>query len=240
MLKLLGSFLFLIFFISFELNATTLVLIGGGNRPKEALAYFVQKTQNAPIYVLPWGTSYPKESFASIKSELEEHGNVDVRCFCSASFSRNDYIALSKAGGIYFPGGDQNKVMKRIFKAKIKNLIHRLYKAGVPVAGTSAGTAIQSNPMLTGSGIQTSEGLGLLPNFIVDQHFLVRARQERLLGALEENTNLSGLGIDENMSVVVENSSYFTALGPSIITFYLRKNNNLKKIEISHQQSFEP
>jgi len=226
-----------LFFVSFYSKASTLVLIGGGKRPATALKFFVEKKVPGPLYVLPWGTRYPIESFESIKKELEAVGATDIRCFCDEVFTDFDRLALSNAGGIYFPGGNQNKVMKRIFKYELKELITDLYKAGVPVTGTSAGTAIQSNPMLTGNGSESSEGLGLLEDFIIDQHFLVRGRQQRLLGALDDNQGFNGLGVDENMSVVFEDS-VFTALGPTIVTFYLRTHQGLKTVELKNGQSF--
>lgn len=227
----------ILFFVSFYSKASTLVLIGGGKRPASALKFFVEKKVTGPLYVLPWGTRYPIESFESIKKELEAVGATDIRCFCDENFSDSDRLALLNAGGIYFPGGNQNKVMEKIFMYDLKELITDLYKTGVPVAGTSAGTAIQSNPMLTGNGSETSEGLGLLEGFIVDQHFLVRGRQQRLLGALEDNQNFHGLGVDEDMSVVYEDS-VFTALGPTIVTFYIKTHQGLKTVELKNGESF--
>jgi cyanophycinase-like exopeptidase len=46
-------------------------------------------------------------------------------------------------------------------------------------------------------------GFGLLPGTVIDQHFLVRNRQERLMGALAANPGMVGLGIDEGAAVVV-------------------------------------
>ena len=225
--------------LSFNINANTLVLIGGGDRPKEALFAFLAAAKIGPIFVLPWGTDYPEESFSIIKSELQKLGASDIRCFCQEQFDAKDFSALSSAGGIYFPGGDQNKIMQRILKNKLKVLIRELYEKGVPIAGTSAGTAIQSNPMLTGFESETSEGLGLFDHFIVDQHFLVRNREGRLITALQQFPKHNGLGIDESMSVVVENSKKITALGPSVVCLYLRKKNNLKKIKLTNLQKIE-
>jgi cyanophycinase len=217
--------------------ATDLILIGGGKRPKAALKYFVSKVKTGPIVVLPWGTSYPMESFETIKAELKEVGAKNVICFCDKSFTLKERSLLQQSGGIYFPGGNQNKVMKRIKKNKIKFLIRSLYKSGIPVAGTSAGTAIQSNPMLTGSGSETTEGLGLLRHFIVDQHFIVRNREDRLLGALEENTNFHGMGVDEDMSAVIQDNKRITALGPTFVNLYLKQGNSYKMIQLSNKES---
>jgi hypothetical protein len=90
----------LLFLIPFNLSATSLILIGGGKRPKAALSYFVQKKKVGPIYVLPWGTSYPQESFETIAGELSEHGRFDIRCFCSETFSSSDCKNLENAGAI--------------------------------------------------------------------------------------------------------------------------------------------
>lgn len=59
-----------------------------------------------------------------------------------------------------------------------------LYNRNIPIAGTSVGTAIQSELMLSGNGSETISGLATWKNFIVDQHYLVRNREYRLLGPL--------------------------------------------------------
>lgn len=233
--------LFLIAFFSFSFSntfASTLVLIGGGERPKEALLQFVQEIKEGPILILPWGSEYPEEIFLTIKSELENLKARDIHCLCKKEFTLKDYNIIEKAGGIYFPGGDQNKIMDKILKTGIKKLIHTLYQKGIPIAGTSAGSAIQSDPMLTGVNSQTAQGLGLLPSFIIDQHFLVRNREERLLNALGKYPLLHGIGIDESMSAVIHNDTQIKALGPSVVVLYLKEKNQIKKIKLSHLQNF--
>lgn len=215
----------------------SLTLIGGGNRVQSALEFFVKNVLSGPIYVFPWGTSYPQESFQSIKAELENLGASEITCFCDEEFTAQDRLNLSKAKGLYFPGGNQNKVMEKILKHDLKNLITDLYHSGIPVVGTSAGTAIQTNPMLTGNASETSEGLGLLKGFIIDQHFLVRGRQQRLLSALRNNPGLNGIGVDESMSAVFKNNT-ITALGPTLVTLYLQTSKEIQTIELSDGQSY--
>ena len=211
--------------------AKTLILIGGGSRPQGALHYFMAHKKAGPVYVLPWGTSYPIESYERIKSQLESIGADDVRCFCNRGFTQTDLINLKSAGAIYFPGGNQNRVLTKINRNQLQSTLINLYESDIPIAGTSAGTAIQSELMLTGNGSEVVSGLGTLSNFIVDQHYLVRNRQSRLLRALEQNPSYLGLGVDEDMSVAIQNENVFTALGPSKVIIYL--NNGQVSSEIT-------
>src|SRR5262249_14167905 len=52
--------------------------------------------------------------------------------------------------------------------------------------------------------IETGPGFGFLPGVVVDQHFLKRNRQGRLLKVLGSYPDLVGLGIDEGTGLVVE------------------------------------
>jgi cyanophycinase len=91
---------------------------------------------------------------------------------------------------------------------------------GAVIGGTSAGAAIMSRVMITGDqrgepdrkadfavvrrgATLTSTGLGLVTNAIVDQHFIARRRQNRLVGVTLEHPELIGVGIDEATALVV-------------------------------------
>lgn len=49
----------------------------------------------------------------------------------------------------------------------------------------------------------TDRGFSLLRRAIIDQHFLVRDRQERLLNVLTDRPHMIGLGVDEGTALVV-------------------------------------
>jgi cyanophycinase len=51
--------------------------------------------------------------------------------------------------------------------------------------------------------IELKEGLGLLANVIVDQHFVARSRYNRLLSALAAHPLLACIGIDEATAIIV-------------------------------------
>nr|MBA2405473.1 cyanophycinase [Bdellovibrionales bacterium] len=186
-MKLILCFFFL---TSFALAETGLLLVGGGNRPVEAMKAFTELAgkEKAEILIIPWA-SESIEGAESIKIELAAHtkGNLKIVPHRLAPKDLEKLILqIEKCTGIFFTGGDQNILMNFIKEYQLTALFKKRFQDGVIFGGTSAGTAIMSNPMLTGQGdlsvikgsqIELAEGLGLLPsNVIVDQHFIVRQR----------------------------------------------------------------
>ena len=53
-----------------------------------------------------------------------------------------------------------------------------------------------------------AKGLGLWPEVIVDQHFLKRQRDNRLISAVIDHPTLVGVGIDESTAVIVHGGSF--------------------------------
>jgi len=85
-----------------------------------------------------------------------------------------------------------------------------------------------SDPMMTGEAdlkildgakVGVRKGLGLLPNVIFDQHFLVRQRYGRLFGLVIANPKMLGVGIDEDTSVLIEDNRRLTVVGKTQVMF---------------------
>jgi cyanophycinase len=95
-------------------------------------------------------------------------------------------------------------------------LIHGVMRRGGVVGGISAGAAVMSSVMIRNGrhAPEMGRGFGLLPGTVIDQHFLARNRQERLLGALAHHPGLVGLGIDEGAAVLVRGGQ-MSVLGDS-------------------------
>jgi len=120
--------------------------------------------------------------------------------------------AVAAADLVWLPGGDQSRLQAALDAAGLIEPIRARYREGAVVAGTSAGAAVMGAWMLTGKAeleavkVGTTElvaGLGLWPEAIVDQHFLARRRNNRLLGAVLDKPGLLGVGIDERTAVIV-------------------------------------
>ncbi|RYD77988.1 MAG: cyanophycinase, partial [Sphingobacteriales bacterium] len=174
-----------------------LFIIGGGNR-SDALMEEMLKTaglnQSDYIIVLPMASTIPDSGFKSIAAQLKKIGSYQVRNFNFSKHNVNDkkwIDSLSSAKLIYILGGDQSRFMQSVLNTPVYNAIHQAYKSGSTIAGTSAGAAVMSRFMITGKqlldtvyketfnklldkNIEFEQGLGLLQNTIIDQHFLKR------------------------------------------------------------------
>jgi cyanophycinase len=206
-----------------------LVLIGGGDKPPEAMRKFVELAggRDAPIVAIPTASSEPDAAEYYEKLFREEHGctnAVSLRIRSRADASRADLAALArKARGVFFGGGDQIRITNALLGTPVGDAIAAAFAEGAVVGGTSAGTACQSERMITGEGdfsqvatrsVELWSGLGFLPpDVVVDQHFVRRQRQNRLLSVVLENPGLLGVGVDEDTAIWVRPDGTFQVLG---------------------------
>jgi cyanophycinase len=211
-----------------------LVAIGGGKRPPAAIKQFVNwaGAEKSKILIITWASGVPQESFDKIKKDFSAY---QIASFENAPFApltektRREFLAqLKNSTGIFFTGGDQNRIMDVLADEELYAALRERYAAGVVFGGTSAGTAAMSTPMMTGEAnlkiidgakVGTRQGLGLLPNIVLDQHFIVRQRENRLFGLILQNPTLLGIGIDEDMAVLVEDNRRAEVVGETQVMF---------------------
>lgn len=138
---------------------------------------------------------------------------------------------VGRADLIWMRGGSQNRLMEALLERPgLIESIRDRYVEGATVGGTSAGAAVMSRLMIAGwdgrrdgDRPRCSDGLGLWPDVIVDQHFIRRNRRVRLEAAVRENPALLGVGIDESTAVIVHGRE-FEVLGSSeVLVFDARK-----------------
>lgn len=120
---------------------------------------------------------------------------------------------LEYATGFFMTGGSQLRITSALGGTRIADAIVRRHRAGMVVAGTSAGAAAISEHMISmgDSGgtprrrlVQMAKGLGLARDVIIDQHFRRRDRLGRLVTALSYNPESLGLGVDEDTAAVID------------------------------------
>ena len=81
---------------------------------------------------------------------------------------------------------------------------------------------------LTPEGVKLGEGLGLWPDVIVDQHYVVRARWGRLLSAVLTHPENVGIGIDECTAVIVTGRSFEVVGKSNVVVIDARKTTRME------------
>jgi cyanophycinase len=209
-----------------------LVVVGGGNIPREAASQFAEwaQGQKAKILIIPWATTKSVEYSGNIRRAVEPFTKSDAftvaPTFPMSPEDKATFLKeLDQATGVFFTGGDQAKILKVIEDDEIRSALNKKYRSGIPFGGTSAGTAIMSKVALISeesmpSGpptLTTGPGLCFLPSdVIVDQHFILRNRETRLRLLMLGNPGSIGVGIDEDEALIVEDG-VGTAVGPSAV-----------------------
>ncbi|MBE8719249.1 cyanophycinase [Sphingobacterium pedocola] len=204
----------------------SLFIIGGGDRSPALVKDLVETAHLRPndyIVVLPMATSIPEESVAYISGQLSEFSQHVITSFNftkeQANNSQSWIDSVQNARLIYITGGDQNKFMDVVQGTKLYDALHLAYRKGATISGTSAGAAVMSQLMITGEQHQkkdgdsfrevksknavTAQGMGFLTNAIIDQHFIIRSRYNRLLSVLVDHPDKTLIGIDEGTAIVV-------------------------------------
>ena len=221
--------------LSYTLNAGesgALVIVGGGGTPEMVRKHFVELAggKKARIAVLPQASSRPNRGEASVEvySKLGAGEVYNV----TLDDPKKARALIKKATAIWFPGGSQAQLYEALDKAGLVDFVRARHQAGIPCAGTSAGAAIMSEvmipnapekPGLIGGNTPITKGLGLVPELIVDQHFIIRHRMDRLLSAVMDHPDRIGVGIGEATAIVVRGGN-FTVMGKgSVVVMDARK-----------------
>ncbi len=135
--------------------------------------------------------------------------------------------AIDSCTAVFMTGGNQVKLATLLVGTPLGEAIRAASARGALIAGTSAGASICSRHMVSfGPGgttpkfriSQVSEGLGLLPDVIVDQHFTQRNRFGRLLALIAANPAQLGVGIDEDTAAIFRPDGILEVKGRGVLT----------------------
>jgi cyanophycinase len=190
----------------------TLFICGGGKVPDDALEQFVELAGGHSAHLVIVTTASETADTAEVETRLD-FWRKQRPAELTILHTRDRHVAddprfaapLETATGVWFIGGHQQRLTDAYLGTRTEKAIKGVLKRGGVVGGTSAGAAIMSQLMIVGGAKPPELGLGFgfLPGTLVDQHFIKRKRQERLLQTLTEYPKLVGIGIDENMALVV-------------------------------------
>lgn len=221
-----------------------LLLNGGGG---EATGYWLKFFELAggkdqPIVIVPTASERP-EAGPEYVEELVPLGATNARWLPIRT--RQDaeqpeiVAALAGARAIFFTGGDQSRITAAILGTAAEKAIRAVYETGGVLGGSSAGLACMSEKMLTGEGdftrltagnVELKPGLGFVTEAILDQHFVSRQRQNRLISAVLENPTLLGVGVDERTTIWVKPDRTFEVLGDGWVMIFDARKSAIRRI----------
>ena len=218
-----------------------LIIIGGGGRGPEVMQPIVQLAggEKSKIVLFPMASELGDTMAAERIADMKSYGAGTVlHLNITRQQAETDSILslLDGVTGVYFGGGDQSRLTRVLKGTKVEKRLHELYRNGAVLAGTSAGAAVMSSLMLTGDqrrptrdssynkieaeNIVIAEGFGFVDDAIVDQHFLVRRRNSRLVSVILEHPTKIGIGIDEATAIWIKPDHTFEVLGKSVVIVY--------------------
>ena len=198
---------------------------------EEGILYHVVKEAggtDANIVVIPTASSIPVEVGENYMEAFTTLGckNVTVLNIKSKKDSEKPeaIAAIKNANCIMFSGGDQSKITKRIGGTKIHKILQERYQneTGFVIAGTSAGAMAMTNEMIAGGSPRESfikgavtmyKGLSLIPELMIDTHFIQRGRFGRVSEAVAKFPNLLGIGLAEDTGMIIKNGNDCTVIG---------------------------
>lgn len=204
----------------------------------EGILYHVVKEAggvNAHIVVIPTASSIPVEVGENYLTAFATLGckNVTVLDIRSKEDSETKHaIALIKnANCIMFSGGDQSKITDKIGGTTIHTILMDRYQneEGFVIAGTSAGAMAMANEMIAGGSASESfikgavkmyRGLGLIPELIIDTHFVRRGRFGRISEAVAKFPHLTGIGLAEDTGMIIKNGNDCTVIGSGMVIVF--------------------
>lgn len=205
------------------LSAGKLVICGGGRLPEKLRQRFIDLAggNQANVVVVTTASVYADTDKMEAKLAFwreQKLASLTVLHTRSRQTADDSQFSqpLAAATGVWFVGGNQSWLTETYLGTATEREIHAVLARGGVVGGTSAGAAIMSPVMIRRDRpeLETGPGFGFLPGTVVDQHFLKRNRQGRLLKVLDAHRELVGFGIDEGTALVVE-GNHLSVVGDS-------------------------
>lgn len=190
---------------------------------------------DAKIVVIPTASSIPVEVGDNYLSAFTKLNCTNVHVLDIRSkddAEKQTSIDLAKtANCIMFSGGDQSKITDKIGGTSIHKILIDRYQNedGFVIAGTSAGAMVMAEEMIAGGSATESfikgavdmyKGLNLIPELIIDTHFIQRGRFGRQSEAVAKFPNLIGFGLAEDTGLIIKNGNDCTVIGSGMVIVF--------------------
>jgi len=190
--------------------------------------------KNSKILVITTASGIPKEVGANYIEAFEKLGCKDVTPLYIDSKEQADEATsldlLKSCDCIMFSGGNQSKITKHFRNTEFHKILkERYHNEEFVVAGTSAGAMCMSKEMISGGSSKESfikgatkmrQGLNLIPELIIDTHFIQRGRFGRLSEAVARFPNRIGIGLAEDTGLIIKNGNIMEVTGSGMVIIF--------------------
>ncbi|MEL6221665.1 MAG: cyanophycinase [Cyanobacteria bacterium J06627_8] len=220
-----------------ETQDSVILVIGGAEdkvHERLILSTFFQHSgaEKAEIAIIPCASREPTiigDRYYTIFNQMgaKRIEILDIR-ERSESTSSRWHEFLDTCTGVFMTGGDQLRLSGLMADTSIMGKIRMRAQLGeIALAGTSAGAAVMGEYMIAGGGsgespnrslVDLADGLNIIPEIVVDQHFHNRNRMARLMSAVSAHPNKLGIGIDEDTCALFEGNEIFQVIGQGTVT----------------------
>ncbi len=192
--------------------------------------------------IIPTASSVPEESaqdYINVFKELNVKNLEVINIKNRVDAKDPAYLEMvEKAAGLLFTGGDQLRLTSILGGTLLLQAMKECYtQKELIIAGTSAGAAAMSTPMIYEGGtlkgnVRITTGLELLKDVAIDTHFIARGRIVRMAQAIATNPGCIGIGLEEDTAILVTEGRNIEVLGNGLITV-------VDGMDISHTNIYE-
>ena len=190
--------------------------------------------RDSKILVITTASGIPDEVGANYIQAFGKLGCRNVEpLYINSKEEANLEVNLEKARTadcIMFSGGNQSKITSRFRNTQFHKIISERYKnEDFVVAGTSAGAMCMSSEMISGGSSKDSfikastkmrQGLSLIPEIIIDTHFIQRGRFGRLSEAVARFPDKIGIGLAEDTGMVIKFGNDCDIIGSGMVIVF--------------------
>src|SRR5947209_2031566 len=207
----------------------TLIIVGGGRLGPEIVSRFIELAGGAQANFVVIPTAIGDQ--VDVEREKTRFANTfAVKNFVvlhtrdrKQADSKEFVEPLKHATGVWIEGGRQWRLADAYLGTLTEHEIKAVLQRGGVVGGSSAGATIQGSFLIRGaSGTPENpdgdntimiapphiQGFGLLQNAAIDQHVIVRHRENDLVPVIDAHPELLGIGIDESTAIVVHGDEF--------------------------------
>lgn len=202
----------------------TIIAHGGGPLRADVIRRFARACgRDGKLVLIPTaseGADNPATLRTLPKRWLARVGRVDVLHTLDRERANDPTFLgpLRDADCVWLGGGAQGRLRDAYVGTPVQDALHGVLSRGGVIGGYSAGAAILTEVIIRRGNPDPIEdvGFGVLPEVIVDQHFVAKQREPRLLTMLARHPDRVGYGIDEDTALIVHDNTY-EVIGNSVV-----------------------